>query len=301
MKAIDLFAGAGGFSTGAKLAGCEVIWAANHWQLAVDTHRANHPGAFHLCQDLHQANWSLVPDHDLMVASPACQGHSKARGKDRAHHDACRSTAWAVVSCAEIKRPRFILIENVPEFYDWQLFKVWRDALKALGYRTNENVFNAADFGVPQSRERAFILCSLEQECQLRSPKQTHIPAAAVIDFSAGNWSLISKPGRSPATIEQINNGRAIHGNRFLIAYYGNERNGRSLQKPIGTITTRDRFGVIDGDKMRMLTVNEARKAMGFPDDYQLPQNNRLAMHFLGNAVCPPQAAGLIEQIKEFC
>ena len=50
MKVIDLFAGAGGFSTGAVLAGCKVVWAANHWQLAVNTHQANHPEAFHLCQ-----------------------------------------------------------------------------------------------------------------------------------------------------------------------------------------------------------------------------------------------------------
>lgn len=300
MKVIDLFAGAGGFSTGAVLAGCRVVWAANHWQLAVKTHQENHPEAVHLCQDLHQADWSQVPDHDLMLASPACQGHSKARGKDRPHHDACRSTAWAVVSCAEIKRPRFILVENVPEFYDWELFKIWREALKALGYRINENVFNAVNFGVPQNRARAFIFCSLEHEYQLKSESKPFRVANEIIDFSAGNWSPIGKPGRSAATLRQISNGRIIHGDRFLVAYYGNERNGRSLQKPIGTITTRDKFGIIDGERMRMLTVDEARRAMGFPEDYKLPENKRLAMHFLGNAVCPPVAAGLIKQIGEF-
>lgn len=299
MRVIDLFAGAGGFSTGAAMAGCRVVWAANHWQLAVTTHQQNHPEAFHLCQDLHQADWSKVPDCDLVLASPACQGHSKARGKEALHHDACRSTAWAVVSCVEVKRPRFVLVENVPEFYDWTLFKVWREALKTLGYRINENVFNAADFGVPQSRERAFILCSLEKEYTLKTASKPHEPAAKIIDLSAGRWSEIGKPGRSAATLTQIENGRSIHGDKFLVAYYGNERNGRSLNKPIGTITTRDRFAVINNNKMRMITIDEARRAMGFPDDYKLPQNKRLAMHFLGNAVCPPVAASLIEQIKE--
>ena len=300
MKVIDLFAGAGGFSTGAVLAGCRVVWAANHWQLAVKTHADNHPETIHLCQDLQQADWSQVPDHDLMLASPACQGHSKARGKDQPHHDACRSTAWAVVGCAEIKRPRFILVENVPEFYQWQLFPVWKEALKVLGYRLNENVFNSVFFGVPQDRARAFILCSLEQEYQLKSESRPFIPAREIIDFSAGNWSPIYKPGRSAATLKQISNGKVIHGDQFLVAYYGNEKNGRSLAKPIGTITTRDRFGIVDGSRMRMLTVDEARRAMGFPNDYKLPENKRLAMHFLGNAVCPPVAASLIRQIKEF-
>src|SRR5690606_22640107 len=66
MKAIDLFAGAGGFSTGAAMAGCEVAWAANHWPEAVRWHAANHPDAEHVCQDLHQARWEDVPAHDLM-------------------------------------------------------------------------------------------------------------------------------------------------------------------------------------------------------------------------------------------
>jgi DNA (cytosine-5)-methyltransferase 1 len=95
MNVIDLFAGAGGFSTGASMAGCNVAWAANHWPDAVEWHSRNHPDAAHICQDLHQADWSQVPAHDLMLASPCCQGHSKARGKASGNpqHDARRSTA----------------------------------------------------------------------------------------------------------------------------------------------------------------------------------------------------------------
>ena len=47
MRVADMFAGAGGFSTGAAMAGAEVVWAANHWRLAVDTHEANHPSTKH--------------------------------------------------------------------------------------------------------------------------------------------------------------------------------------------------------------------------------------------------------------
>ena len=116
MRAVDLFAGAGGFSTGATMAGVNVVWAANHWPAAVQVHTNNHPDTIHLCQDLQQADWSLVPAHDLLMASPACQGHSRARGKERLHHDAMRATAWAVVSAAECHLPTVVLVENVPEF-----------------------------------------------------------------------------------------------------------------------------------------------------------------------------------------
>lgn len=79
----------------------------------------NHPDTLHVCQDLQQADWTAVPSHDLLLASPACQGHSKARGKERAHHDAQRSTAWAVVDAVECHRPSAFTVENVPEFGKW--------------------------------------------------------------------------------------------------------------------------------------------------------------------------------------
>lgn len=69
IRAIDLFAGAGGFTTGAEMAGCQVVWAANHWREAVDVHARNHPGTVHACQDLHQTDWTTVPAHDLLLAS----------------------------------------------------------------------------------------------------------------------------------------------------------------------------------------------------------------------------------------
>jgi DNA (cytosine-5)-methyltransferase 1 len=76
VKAVDLFAGWGGFTLGANQAGLDVVYAANHWQTAVDVHERNHPNAVHACQDLRQADWSALPAYDVLLASPACQGHS---------------------------------------------------------------------------------------------------------------------------------------------------------------------------------------------------------------------------------
>lgn len=300
MRAIDLFAGLGGFSEGAEQAGCRVVWAGNHWRAAVDVHAANHPDTVHACQDLHQADWTQVPAHDLLLASPACQGHSRARGKDRPHHDATRSTAWAVVSALECHRTPFALVENVPEFTRWSLFPAWCQALQALGYSIAPHLVDAADHGVPQNRERVLIvLARSKHPLQLRMPARPHVPATNIIDFAAGRWSPIERPGRSPATLARITNGRRQHGDRFLTAYYGNEKGGRSLQRPIGTITTRDRWAVIDGDRMRMLSVDEARLAMGFRASYRLPERARDAMHMLGNAVPPPVARDAIQALRE--
>lgn len=295
MRAVDLFAGLGGFSTGAVMAGCTVVWAANHWQAAVDMHARNHPATVHSCQDLHQADWPSVPAHDVLLASPACQGHSRARGKDRPHHDAQRSTAWAVVSALEYHRAPFAVVENVPEFAQWALFPAWCDALKALGYSMRVMVLDAADHGVPQHRRRLFVvLARSAKPITLDLPKLDHVSASNVIDFNAGRWADVHRPNRSVRTLGRIEAGRAAHGDRFLIAYYGNEFGGRSLDRPIGTVTTRDRYAVVDGERMRMLSAGEYRDAMGFPSDYQLPAQHRQAVHMLGNAVCPPVARDVI-------
>lgn len=301
-KAIDLFAGLGGNSEGARQAGVNVVWAANHWESAVSVHAANHPDTDHACQDLHQADWTQVPEHDLLMASPACQGHTRARGKERPHHDATRSTAWAVVSAAECHKPPFVMVENVPEFANWALYPAWCAAMSALGYALSPVILDAAEIGVPQHRRRLFIIGTRSKHpIDIRIQQREHVPALSFIDFNAGRWSPINRPGRSQNTLARIAAGRKRYGQQFIAPYYGSGSGvtGRCLSRPIGTITTRDRWSVIDGDRMRMLTTDENRAAMSFPADYKLPNNHKLAIHMLGNAVPPPMTREIINAIRE--
>jgi len=302
LRGIDLFAGAGGFSTGARWAGVDVVWAANHWRAAVDVHEANHPGTVHACQDLQQADWRDVPKHDLLMASPACQGHSPARGKEKPHHDALRSTAWAVVSACEYHRPPVVVVENVPEYAKWALFPAWCAAMTALGYSIAQHEIDAADHGVPQHRVRLFLVCTRSKHpLQLNFERRPHVGVDSVLDFGAGRWSPVKKPRRAPNTLARVAAGRARFGHRFVMPYYGSGSGltGRCLSRPLGTVTTVDRWALVDGELMRMLTVAENRGVMGFPRDYLLPDNRRQAIHMLGNAVCPIVARDVIEAVAE--
>ncbi|TBW07871.1 DNA cytosine methyltransferase [Azotobacter chroococcum] len=301
ITAVDLFAGLGGWSTGARMAGVDVLWAANHWPDAVEWHSANHPDTIHVCQDLHQADWSTVPAHDLLLASPCCQGHSKARGKNAGNpqHDTSRSTAWAVVSALEFHRPEAALVENVRELTRWSLYPAWEYAMRSLGYQLAPHIVDCADLGVPQNRERLFLVCTRSRAPLFLSlPKREHVPADSFIDFAAGNWSPVDKPGRAAATLARIENGRRQHGERFVFSYYGNSRSGRDLRRPIGTITTRDRWAVVDGDCMRMLTADETLHAMSFPADTRRPRNHRLTVHMAGNAVPPVAGMEIINALR---
>ena len=162
MRAVDLFAGCGGFTLAAESVGHRVVYAANHWQFAVDTHALNHPSVRHVCQDLRQANWLDLPAYDLLLASPSCQGHSEASQPNRRdYHDEMRATAWSVIDCMQFTRPRFVVVENVKEFREWSLYELWLAAFAKLGYSVTVNVTNAAWFGVPQRRWRYFLTARL--------------------------------------------------------------------------------------------------------------------------------------------
>lgn len=297
MRAVDLFAGAGGSSLGAELAGLEVIAAVNHWPIAVESHAANHPLARHYCEDAAVLDPTELPAHDVLVASPSCTGHTRARGTDRPHHDTARATAWCVIRVAEAQRPGAIVVENVPDFLRWVLFPAWRAALEALGYVVAVHELDAADAGVPQHRRRAIITAGQRRSLPVRLASQAHTPARAVLDLEGGSW----RPWReyAPRSVARIESAQRRRGRDVLVPYYGSPSShaGVSLDAPIGTLTTRDRYVLVRGEYARVLTVQEQLALSGFPRDYVLHGTRREQIMQVGNAVPPPLAAAVLRQV----
>jgi DNA (cytosine-5)-methyltransferase 1 len=203
MKAVDLFAGWGGFTEGAEQAGIEVVWAANHWPLAVEAHAHNHPSATHVCQDLRQADWTKLPAYDLLLAGPSCPANSSAGQPGRYHdarvakrHDDIRADPWAVISCAEATAPKAVVVENVQGILRWKLFKNWSQCLTDLGYSVQITKLRASHFGVPQRRDRVFIVATRKEFDLKKALKDLRTPEPGfgdIIDWDSGNWRPISK------------------------------------------------------------------------------------------------------------
>lgn len=298
LRAIDLFAGAGGTSTGARMAGVNVVAAVNHWSVAVATHSLNHPEAAHVCQDIASVDPTSMPAHDLMLASPSCVGHTRARGGEKSHHDACRATADDVLRFAEANRPRAVVVENVPEMMQWARYRSWRMGWSDLGYRVSEQVIDAADAGVPQNRRRLFVVASLTRRpIAVPQPAHRHVTARECIDLdtSRGKWSRWVE--WCEATRVRCLSGRARFGEAFVAAYYGANESGRSLDRPIGTLTTVERYAVIVGDLARMLTLDEMVRLSSFPADYAFTGTKRDRVKMLGNSVPPMLAAHVIGHV----
>lgn len=188
----DIFCGAGGSSTGMVLAGLVLKLAANHSEIAIMTHSANHRDAEHVVADINGYDMRRLPHTRVLWASPICTEVSPSGGKKR-HRKArsqvargqapipleefgpikdstferTRATAWDVVRAAEVHRYEIIVTENVLEFVtDWELYDAWRAAIHSLrpGYRSVIVSVSSAHVGgedndpAPQWRDRCYTI-----------------------------------------------------------------------------------------------------------------------------------------------
>ena len=185
----------------------------------------------------------------------------------------------------------------------------WLNRLERLGYKHSEQVLDSADFGVPQSRKRLFIVCDRDQEPpEIVPPGRQLTRSAATILVPNGAYAFVplKTERRAPRTLQSAEKAIIAIGRdeSFLIVYYGTDGGGgwQSLDVPLRTVTTLDRFALVtptkDGHQMRMLQVPELRKAMGFPPSFKLAHGTRRdQIKMLGNGVCPPVMRAIVRAL----
>lgn len=277
----DLLCGAGGSSTGCTQALLALGYApedivlacVNHWPVAIDTHRRNHPAARHYVQDIATVRPHLiVPEGylDLLMASPTCTHHSVARG-GKPTSDQQRSDPWHIITWLTELRVRRLIIENVWEFTGWgpvdhetgrpiaerrgEYFHAWIETIRRLGFDPEWRKLNAADYGDATTRQR-FILMARNDGRSVSWPTPTHArrpgeglalfpgvkpwrPARDIIDWSIKGRSIFKR--RKPLaakTLARIYAGALKFGwpEPYLVILRQHMA-GRSLDAPLPTIT----------------------------------------------------------------
>jgi DNA (cytosine-5)-methyltransferase 1 len=313
-KALDLFCGAGGSSAGARAAGFEIAGGLDMWSVATETFRANFPSAHVVTSRLEDVTLSTlkqrVGEIDLLLASPECTSHTCAKGS-APRSEASRATALQVVDYARFFKPRWLVLENVVHMRPWSRYGTLISRLKELGYQMDEQVLEASDFGVPQSRRRLFIVGDLTRRPRLVTSKRAgRKPTAKAILDPIGDWkwSPLFKPKRAVDTLKRAQRAFNVLGRNtdFLIVYYGTDGSGgwQPLDRPLRTITTVDRFALVEcsgnSPMMRMLQVPELKRGMGVDDQFELPCGTRRErIHLLGNGVCPPVMEQVVTALTE--
>lgn len=282
--AFDLFAGPGGWDEGARNVGlrtvglekdhaaCRTAVAAGHARIRCDV--ATYP----------TAPFRGIPG---LIASPPCQDFSAA-GSRVGEAGARGSLVREPMRWVRDLSPEWVALEEVPE-----VLPIWRmlaHELRGMGYRTATGVLDAANYGVPQSRERAVLMAS--RSIQPRLPEPTHARDAA-----PGLFGDV-KPWRTIRDVTGRGDGwtlRHIRG-AGLIERHG-QRPGRGADDVAFTVLawkdSRMRWEHRDGRTERF-TVADSLRFQSFPEDYPVQGSDTRAQEQIGNAVPPLLAAHVL-------
>jgi DNA (cytosine-5)-methyltransferase 1 len=166
----DQFCGAGGSSIGAARAGAEIVLGMNHWKIACETYGTNHVDARVACADIATTDPRRFPSTDLLITSPECTNHSRAKKRPKGggvptlfsisdEEERSRATMWDVPRFAEQHRYQAIVVENVVEAAQWINFPDWESAMCRQGYEGRPVFVNSVTcWPTPQSRDRMYYV-----------------------------------------------------------------------------------------------------------------------------------------------
>jgi len=312
-----MFSGAAGTSVGARQAGASIVWAANHNRLCVDVHAANFPEARNVCQDLHLFNHAAMDKHDLLLASPVCRASSQASRPGRATaaeqgpgsllasaHNAYRALPWSVIDALEVNRPDSFVVENVPDWREWVFYADFLRMTRRLGYKVTEQVLDSAAWGVPQSRERLFVIGTLgPKPIRVADPSGGRVASMGeFVDWDDGEWLPFAAchGDKMRAQLEQAD--REFGGGPAFVNLVSH-RPVYSASQPLRTATRQDQYRWVRGGQFRYPSAREAFSLMGFPSDYVIPdavaKTRTVAWAMAGDAVCPAVMRGIVAKVME--
>lgn len=162
LTAIDIFSGAGGMSVGASMAGIEVVLAIENDKYAAATFKANHPKAKIIPEDIRGIHLDeKYKNPFILFGGPPCQGFSTSNTKTRNSNNQNNSLFWEYIRQVKELNPQWFVFENVEgikSFDNGTVINRLEEEFKNLGYVTKWDILTASDYGVPQNRNRFFMI-----------------------------------------------------------------------------------------------------------------------------------------------
>lgn len=293
---IDLFAGIGGFRLTLESFGANCVYS-NEWdEYAQKTYYENFGDMPE--GDITKVDASTIPDHDILCAGFPCQAFSIS-GKQRGFEDTRGTLFFDVARIVEEKKPKVVFMENVKNFAshdNGNTLSVVKNTMMSLGYSFNYKVLNAVDFGIPQKRERIYMVCFRNDICT----GFFHFPEPFKLKKHIEDFLLPSNEVNEKYYVEREDtywNGKkdnkyAATTIRLGIVNKGGQ--GERIYSTKGIAITFSAYGggvfsktggyLIDG-RTRKLTPRECARLMGYPDSYIIAKNDNQAYKQFGNSV----------------
>jgi len=188
MKFIDLFCGLGGFHVALKKLGHKCVYASE----ILPNLRKNYERNFKIKVngDITRINIRKIPNHQILCAGFPCQPFSKAGSQEGFSHKIAGNMFSYILKILRIKKPKYIILENVPNLFKHNDGKTWKKMEKQLiniGYKIHKKIISPTDFGIPQDRNRFYIVGTKSKNRKFTWPINTKK------NFSFKNF-IVKKP-----------------------------------------------------------------------------------------------------------
>ena len=284
---IDLFAGIGGMRLGFEKAGGDCVFSSEWDKFSQITYEANFRERPH--GDITQILESEIPKFDVLVAGFPCQPFSTIGKRQGFDHPTQGTLFYDVVRIMRHHRNKAFLLENVAGLLNHdggRTISIIEEALTSLGYKYDYRILNAADYGVPQHRQRIYIVGFRSRKggrVHLDWPegKRKQVPIGKFVQSGVTGHS-ISKHLQGVYIFKnddgrpQIIDPSSDFPVKTLVASY------HKIQRLTGTF-------VRDGETgLRLLTAEECKSIMGFPKSFRIPVSRTQMYRQMGNSVAVP-------------
>lgn len=298
---IDLFAGIGGFHVALSSFGASCVFASEWDKYAADTYEENFNKRPY--GDITQINEIEIPKHDILCAGFPCQSFSVS-GKQKGFDDIRGSLFFDIARIINFHKPRVIFLENVKNLVnhnEGRTLKVIIETLESLDYKVFTKILNSSHFGLPQNRERIYIVAFSKiidsNDFSFPNPTNEPISVENILEENPVDVKFIERDdieiyknytfqdtlfGRTkinkPLQIGKVNKGGQgeriydIRGHAITLSAHG------------GGIGAKTGLYYIDG-KIRRLTPKECARVQGFPENFKINQSSSQARKQFGNSV----------------
>lgn len=299
MNVISLFAGIGGLDSGFIQNGFDVIWANDFDKYAVQTYKANYKNPI-ILGDLNQIKLESIPNADVIIGGFPCQPFSMM-GEMKGFEDTRGTLFFRIVEIIKNQisrgnKPKALVLENVRNLKlhdNGNTYKVIKKTLEDLGYTVYDKILNSADYGIPQTRNRTFIVCFSNNKTQFNYPekKVLDLTLQDLLEHDVADKYYLSD--KILPTI--LSNGTG--------GYKGKSEIDLKIARPLCATMAKmhracqDNY-VTQNGKVRRLTPRECARLQGFSDDFVIPVSDTQAYKQFGNAVTVNVSNAVASMVK---
>ena len=307
IKTVSLFAGCGGLDLGFEKEGFDIIWANDNNKNIKETYERNHSNTEIVIKSIVDIKPEEIPACDVIIGGPPCQSWSAA-GAGRGKEDSRGKLFYNYIELIKAKKPKAFVAENVKGILSKRHSESFKEIINLFdeaGYDVKYKLMNAKDYGVPQDRERVFIVGTLKElNLDYKFPQATH-NKQNYVTLKDAIGDLKDNPGEMyEGSFSSIFMSRNRKRNWDEVAFTI-QASGRQTQiHPSGpdmiSVGKDKRIFDPDSDKVvRRLSVRECARIQTFPDDFEFLSNMNENYKMVGNAVPVELARSVARALRE--